>query len=74
MKEIIIPEKNIRDLNLLDDEVKGDVIFHPVKTIEEVLKIAFPSDGTVRLSREEAEAKLNEYMETEKKREERKDD
>ena len=74
VKEIIIPEKNIRDLNLLDDEVKGDVIFHPVKTIEEVLKIAFPSDGTVRLSREEAEAKLNEYMETEKKREDRKDD
>lgn len=69
VKEIIIPEKNVRDLNLLDAEVKGDVIFHPVSTIEEVLKIAFPTDATARLSREEAERKLNEYLANEKKME-----
>ena len=69
VKEIIIPEKNVRDLNLLDAEVKGDVIFHPVSTIEEVLKIAFPTDTTERLSREEAERKLNEYLAYEKKME-----
>ena len=69
VKEIIIPEKNVRDLNLLDAEVKGDVIFHPVRTIEEVLKIAFPTDTTERLSREEAERKLNEYLANEKKME-----
>ena len=69
VKEIIIPEKNVRDLNLLDAEVKGDVIFHPVSTIEEVLKIAFPTDTTERLSREEAERKLNEYLANEKKME-----
>lgn len=69
VKEIIIPEKNVRDLNLLDSEVKGDVIFHPVSTIEEVLKIAFPTDATARLSREEAERKLNEYLANEKKME-----
>lgn len=69
VKEIIIPEKNVRDLNLLDAEVKGDVIFHPVRTIEEVLKIAFPTDTTERLSREEAERRLNEYLANEKKME-----
>ena len=73
IKEIIIPEKNLRDLSLLDSEVKGDVVFHPVKTIEEVLKIAFPSDETKRLSKQEADAKLNEYIEKERNMEARKD-
>ena len=73
VREIIIPEKNVRDLELLDSEVKGDVAFHPVSTIEEVLKIAFPSDTTVRLSHEEAEAKLNEYIEKERKMEMKRD-
>ena len=73
VKEIIIPDKNLRDLELLDKEVKGDVVFHPVKSLEQVLKIAFPSDNTRRLSPEEAEAKLNEYIEKERKMEARKD-
>ncbi len=67
IKEIIIPKRNQRDLDLLDAEVKGNVIFHPVSTIEEVLSIAFPTDETRRLSKEEADKKLTEYLEKEKK-------
>ena len=44
IQEIIIPFSNIRDLEKLDDEVKGDVVFHPVKDIQEVIAIAFPSE------------------------------
>ena len=49
IREIIIPEKNRRDLEKLDDEVKGDVVFHPVSDITEVIDIAFPEDNTKRL-------------------------
>ncbi len=72
VREIIIPEKNRKDLDELDSEVKGDVVFHPVSRIEEVLKIAFPCDNTVRLSAEEAERVYNGYLEKEKN-EEKKD-
>ena len=50
IKEIIIPERNRRDLEKLDAEVKGDVIFHPVSDISEVIQIAFPEETTKRLS------------------------
>lgn len=53
IKEIIIPNGNMRDLEKLDEEVKGDVIFHPVKTILEVIKIAFPNEVSSRLKKEE---------------------
>lgn len=49
IREIIIPEKNRRDLEKLDDEVKCDVVFHPVSDITEVIDIAFPEDNTKRL-------------------------
>ena len=51
VKEIIIPEKNKIDLDKLDSEVKGDVIFHPVSTILEVIEIAFPEEKTKRLDK-----------------------
>lgn len=53
IKEIIIPKGNMRDLEKLDEEVKGDVIFHPVKTILEVINIAFPNEVSSRLKKEE---------------------
>ena len=53
IKEIIIPNGNMRDLEKLDEEVKGDVIFHPVKTILEFIKIAFPNEVSSRLKKEE---------------------
>ena len=43
----------MRDLEKLDEEVKGDVIFHPVKTILEVINIAFPNEVSSRLKKEE---------------------
>ena len=51
IKEIIIPERNVKDLEKLDDEVKGDVIFHPVSDISEVIEIAFPDECSKRLER-----------------------
>ncbi|MCI6114234.1 MAG: endopeptidase La, partial [Spirochaetales bacterium] len=67
IQEIIIPFSNIRDLEKLDDEVKGDVVFHPVKDIQEVIAIAFPSESTHRLSKEELVKLDQERKEKEKK-------
>ena len=51
IKEIIIPERNKTDLEKLDAEVKGDVTFHPVSDISEVIDIAFPEENSKRLSK-----------------------
>lgn len=62
IKEIIIPARNKTDLDKLDDEVKGDVVFHPVSDISEVIALAFPEEKTKRLDI----AKLNELNEKKK--------
>ena len=67
IKEIIIPFSNIRDLEKLDDEVKGEVVFHPVKDIQEVINIAFPSEASKRLDKEELDKIEKERKEKEKK-------
>ncbi len=67
IKEIIIPEKNIRDLEKLDPEVKGDVIFHPVSDISQVIEIAFPNEDSKRLERS-----ILRTLEEERKRREEK--
>ena len=67
IREIIIPEKNIRDLEKLDPEVKGDVIFHPVSDISQVIEIAFPNEDSKRLER----SILRTLEEERKRREER---
>ncbi len=69
IKEIIIPEDNRRDLEKLDDEVKGDVVFHTVKNILDVIKIAFPTETSERLSKIELE-RVNKKI-TEKEEEEK---
>ena len=51
IKEIIIPERNRSDLEKLDGSVRGDVIFHPVSDISEVIAIAFPKEASKRLSK-----------------------
>jgi ATP-dependent Lon protease len=53
VKTIIIPERNRRDLEKLDDEVKGEVEFHLVSDIEEVISIAFPNETLKRLDKDE---------------------
>ena len=51
IKEIIIPERNRTDLEKLDDQVKGEVVFHSVSDISEVIDIAFPEENSKRLSK-----------------------
>lgn len=62
IKEIIIPARNKTDLDKLSEEVKGSVIFYPVKDISEVISLAFPSEQTKRLD----VAKLTELNEAKK--------
>ncbi len=66
IREIIIPEDNKRDLDKLDDEVKGDVIFHTVGSILDVIGIAFPGETATRLKSEE----LDKIMKDNKEKEE----
>lgn len=40
IKEIIHPDSNTKDLEKIPAEVRKDVTFHPVKTVEEVLALA----------------------------------
>jgi len=38
--DVIIPHANTRDLEELPQEVRDAIRFHPVKTMDEVLKLA----------------------------------
>jgi ATP-dependent Lon protease len=40
IKHIIIPADNVRDLDDLPDGPKAELKFHPVKTAEDVIKLA----------------------------------
>ena len=51
IREIIIPERNRTDLEKLDAEVRGDVVFHTVSDISEVISIAFPEEQSRRLDK-----------------------
>lgn len=68
IKEIIIPKQNLRDLEKLDDEIKGDVVFHTVSNLEEVIQIVFPEETSRVLTPEE----LKTIEEQNRKSEERK--
>lgn len=43
IKEIIIPQANVRDLDDIPDHVRKGIVFHPVTRMEEVVSIAFTS-------------------------------
>lgn len=66
IREIIIPERNRRDLEKLGEEVTEGVEFHLVSQIIDVLSIAFPDDSTRRLSEKE----LEELAQSRKQKEE----
>lgn len=51
ISEIIIPERNKADLEKLDQEVRGSVVFHTVSDISQVIDIAFPEESSKRLSK-----------------------
>jgi ATP-dependent Lon protease len=41
IKRVIIPEKNVKDLDDVSDSVRDALTFHPVREIDEVLDLAF---------------------------------
>ncbi len=43
VKEIIIPQANVRDLDDIPEHVRKGIVFHPVTRMEEVVSIAFSS-------------------------------
>jgi len=45
IKEVIIPKANEADLEDVPDEVREQLIFHPVETLREVLAIALVDQG-----------------------------
>jgi ATP-dependent Lon protease len=41
VKDIIIPQKNVRDLDKIPEHVKQGICFHPVSRMEEVVSLIF---------------------------------
>jgi ATP-dependent Lon protease len=46
IKHIIMPKENEADLEDVPEEVRGVLLFHPVQTLSDVLKIALLKDGS----------------------------
>ena len=46
LTEVIIPERNRGDLEDVPDEVRDELTFHPVLTLEEALDVALEKTGT----------------------------
>ncbi len=42
IREIIIPEANVRDLDDIPEHVRNGIVFHPVKRMEEVVELILP--------------------------------
>jgi ATP-dependent Lon protease len=57
IKSFVLPALNAQDLTDLPEEVNRDLKFFPVRTLEEVLRIALPSHPAIE---EEAEAVTND--------------
>jgi ATP-dependent Lon protease len=51
IKRVIIPERNVKDLVDVPDEVKDEIEIHPVKRMDEVLLLALsdPPEGLYKL-------------------------
>ncbi len=45
LKEVILPKRNEGDLDDVPEQVREEIAFHPVETIDEVLAIALDRDG-----------------------------
>ena len=41
IRHVIIPHQNLRDVEELPEEVRTGLTFHPVKTMDEVMALAF---------------------------------
>ncbi len=53
VSHVILPDENARDLDELPEEVKAGIVFHPVKSMDEVLRIAL-ARAIVPVSADEA--------------------
>jgi ATP-dependent Lon protease len=42
LKDVIIPDSNVKDLDDIPDHVKKGITFHPVKHLDEVIAKALP--------------------------------
>ena len=56
IKVIVIPKNNEADIEDIPEEVRKQLSFHPVETLEEVLKIALVPEKDVEVAEEKAEA------------------
>jgi ATP-dependent Lon protease len=56
IKSIILPKDNEADIEDIPEEVRGQLTFHPVETLEEVLKIALVPEKDVDVAEEKSEA------------------
>jgi ATP-dependent Lon protease len=54
LKEVILPKRNEGDLDDVPDQVKDEMTFHPVSTIDEVLSLALETSEAVGASIEAA--------------------
>jgi ATP-dependent Lon protease len=56
IKSIILPKDNEADIEDIPEEVRGQLSFYPVETLEEVLKIALVPEKDVEVAEEKSEA------------------
>jgi ATP-dependent Lon protease len=56
IKIIILPKENEADIEDIPEEVRGQLSFHPVETLEQVLKIALVPEPDAETSEEKKEA------------------
>jgi len=52
IKVIVLPKENEADIEDIPDEVRSQLSFHPVETLEEVLKIALVPEKDAEASEE----------------------
>ena len=56
IKVVILPKENEADIEDIPEEVRGQLSFHPVETLEEVLKIALVPEKDAEAAEEKKEA------------------
>ena len=47
IQEVIIPAQNTVDLEEIPESIRGQLIFHAVERLDEVMELAFPSAGKI---------------------------
>jgi ATP-dependent Lon protease len=60
VRDVVIPHANARDVEELPEEVRASVRFHPVRTMDEVLRLALASRPTPPLAADTRAADFDE--------------